>query len=316
MPFGQRLVGLGRHLPYDTCFASRAFPLAFPLIRSMTGYALAAAEHPRGALALELKSVNARFLDLQFRVADELRAQEPQLREAIAARVARGKVDCRLSFAPSAAATQALEPQALESLRRLAEAAQRAFPQAEPLRLADVLRWPGVLAGGALEAEEMRPAVAELARRAVEELCAAREREGAKLAALVAGRVAQMRARLAELRPLVPAANAAYQARLAERLREALGSADDERVRAELAVFAVKTDVEEELQRLAAHLEEVERTLAKGGAAGKRLDFLAQELNREANTLASKAATQKIADGALEVKLLIEQVREQVQNIE
>jgi uncharacterized protein (TIGR00255 family) len=114
----------------------------------------------------------------------------------------------------------------------------------------------------------------------------------------------------------VPAANAAYQARLAERLREALGTADDERLRAELAVFAVKTDVEEELQRLGAHLTEVERVLAAGGAAGKRLDFLAQELNREANTLASKAATREIADCALELKLLVEQVREQVQNIE
>jgi uncharacterized protein (TIGR00255 family) len=179
-----------------------------------------------------------------------------------------------------------------------------------------VLRWPGVLAGSALDAEELRAAVATLAKRVVDELCAARAREGAKLAAIVSGRVADMRARLAGIAPLVPEANAAYQARLAERLREAVGTADDERMRAELAVFAVKTDVQEELQRLAAHVGEVERTLAKGGAAGKRLDFLAQELNREANTLASKAATQRIADGALELKLLIEQIREQVQNIE
>jgi uncharacterized protein (TIGR00255 family) len=179
-----------------------------------------------------------------------------------------------------------------------------------------VLRWPGVLAGSALDAEELRTAVGALARKAVDELCGARAREGAKLAAVIADRVAGMRARLAEIRPLVPEANAAYQARLAERLREAVGTADDERIKAELAVFAVKTDVDEELQRLAAHVEEVDRTLAKGGAAGKRLDFLAQELNREANTLASKAATQKIADSALELKLLIEQIREQVQNIE
>jgi uncharacterized protein (TIGR00255 family) len=282
----------------------------------MTGYALAAAEHPRGALSLELKSVNSRFLDLQFRVAEELRALEPLLREAITARVARGKLDCRLSFAPGAAGVQSLDPAALETLRRVAGEAQRAFPQAGPLRLGDVLRWPGVLAGSALDAEELRAAVAALARRVVDELCTARVREGAKLAAIVAGRVAEMRARLAEIAPLVPVANAAYQARLAERLREAVGTADDERIRAELAVFAVKTDVEEELQRLAAHVDEVERTLAKGGAAGKRLDFLAQELNREANTLASKAATPRIADSALELKLLIEQIREQVQNIE
>ena len=282
----------------------------------MTGYALAAAEHPRGALSLELKSVNSRFLDLQFRVAEELRTLEPLLREAITARVARGKLDCRLSFAPGAAGVQSLDPAALETLRRVAAQAQHAFPQAGPLRLGDVLRWPGVLAGSALDAEELRAAVAALAKRVVEELCTARAREGAKLAAMVAGRVAEMRARVAEIRPLVPEANTAYQARLAERLREAVGTADDERIRAELAVFAVKTDVEEELQRLAAHVDEVDRTLAKGGAAGKRLDFLAQELNREANTLASKAATPRIADCALELKLLVEQIREQVQNIE
>jgi uncharacterized protein (TIGR00255 family) len=282
----------------------------------MTGYALATAEHPRGALSLELKSVNSRFLDLQFRVAEELRALEPLLREAITPRVVRGKLDCRLSFALGAAGLQSLDPAALEALRRVAAEAQRAFPQAGPLRLGDVLRWPGVLAGNAVDAEELRAAVAALARRAVEELCIARAREGAKLAAIVAGRVAEMRARLAEIRPLVPEANAAYQARLAERLREALGTADDERVRAELAVFAVKTDVEEELQRLAAHVDEVDRSLAQDGAAGKRLDFLAQELNREANTLAAKAATQRIADCALELKLLIEQIREQAQNIE
>jgi len=282
----------------------------------MTGYALATAEHPRGALSLELKSVNSRFLDLQFRVAEELRALEPLLRETITARVTRGKLDCRLSFAPGAAGVQALDSVALETLRRIAGEAQRAFPQAGPLRLGDVLRWPGVLAGSAMDAEEPRAAVAALAKRVVDELCAARAREGAKLAAIVSSRAAEMRARLAEVAPLVPQANAAYQARLAERLREAVGTADDERIRAELAVFAVKTDVQEELQRLAAHVDEVERILARGGAAGKRLDFLAQELNREANTLASKAATQRIADCALELKLLIEQIREQVQNIE
>jgi uncharacterized protein (TIGR00255 family) len=211
---------------------------------------------------------------------------------------------------------QSLDPVALETLRRVAGQAQQAFPQAGPLRLGDVLRWPGVLAGSALDAEELRTAVGALARKVVDELCGARAREGAKLAAVIASRVAEMRARLAEIRPLVPEANAAYQARLAERLREAVGTADDERIKAELAVFAVKTDVDEELQRLAAHVEEVDRTLAKGGTAGKRLDFLAQELNREANTLASKAATQRIADSALELKLLIEQIREQVQNIE
>ncbi|MDH4093306.1 MAG: YicC family protein [Betaproteobacteria bacterium] len=282
----------------------------------MTGYALVSAEHPHGALTLELRSVNARFLDVQFRIADELRALEPALREAIAARVARGKVDCRLTLSGRAAGLPSLDPDALEGLRALEREARRAFPDAAPLTASEVLRWPGVLREGALAAGELQARVAALAARAVAELCATRAREGEKLAAVLGARLAEMRARLAGIAPLVPAANEVYQARLAERLREALGSADDERVRAELAVFAVKTDVAEELQRLAAHLDEAARVLATGGAAGKRLDFLAQELNREANTLASKAATREIADGALDLKLAIEQLREQAQNVE
>jgi uncharacterized protein (TIGR00255 family) len=284
----------------------------------MTGYATATAELPRGTLALELRSVNSRYLDIQLRIAEELRAAEPALRELIGARIARGKVDCRISFpaAAAAAAADSLDAAALENLRRLAGEALRAFPQAAPLRLSDVLRWPGVIAEPAQDEAGLRTAALERASRALDELCAARAREGAKLAQNVAARVDEMERRIAEVAPLVPEAVAAFQAKLAQRLRDALGAADDERVRAEIAVFAMKSDVDEELTRLAAHLGEVRRTLAKGGPVGKRLDFLAQELNREANTLASKAAGARIADGALELKLLIEQMREQVQNIE
>ena len=284
----------------------------------MTGYAAASAESPRGRLSLELRSVNARFLDLQFRVAEELRALEPLLREAIVARVARGKVDCRFYFNESAGAqiAQRLDPAALARLRSLSDAAKQAFPEALALRIADVLRWPGVAAAPQVDEETLRGTVAELCRRALDDLVAARSREGAKLAASIAERVAAMRRRVDEVKPLVPQAVAAYQAKLAERLKEALGSADDERIRTEIAVFAGKSDVDEELERLTVHLAEVDRVLKHGGAAGKRLDFIAQELNREANTLASKAASTPIADCALELKLLIEQVREQVQNIE
>lgn len=292
------------------------------MIRSMTGYAAASAQTPRGALALEMRTVNSRFLDLQFRVAEELRGAEPLLRELITARIARGKVDCRLALGGggAAAAARPLNAQALAELKRLAEEAGRAFPEAEPLRLADVLRWPGVLADAPVDEDAIRAAVEGLARRALEELCAAREREGAKLAAIILERVAQMRRRVAEAAPLVPEAIAAWKARVAERLREAQAAVDEERIRAELAVQAARSDVDEELTRLTAHLSEVERVLAEGGArgspVGKRLDFLAQELNREANTLASKAQGLALADCALELKLLIEQVREQVQNIE
>jgi len=286
------------------------------MIQSMTGYAAASEDSQRGALTLELRSVNSRFLDLQFRVAEELRAAEPMLRELIGARLARGKVDCRLAFDKSASQPQQLNIQAIEQLSGLAAAAAKAMPGAAPLRVADVLRWPGVLAEPALDEARTRALLEKLARRALDELRDARAREGAKLATLLLGRTAEMRKRLLEVAPLVPEAVALHRSRLAERLREVLATGAEERIRMEIALFAAKSDVDEELTRLGAHLDEVDRVLAAGGAVGKRLDFLAQELNREANTLASKAAGLKIADCALELKLLIEQIREQVQNIE
>jgi uncharacterized protein (TIGR00255 family) len=287
------------------------------MISSMTGYAAASADTGRGTLGIELRSVNGRFLDLSLRVAEELRALEPMLRETIAARVARGKVDCRVFLIESSAhAPERLDAAAMARLRSLAEEAARAFPGAAPLRIADVLRWPGVVAAAPAAEDQLRPAAERLCGQALDELVAARRREGAKLAAAVAERVASMRRRIDEVAPLVPESIKTYQSRLVEKLREAIGSADDERIRTEVALFAARSDVGEEIDRLRAHLGEVERTLAKGGAAGKRLDFLAQELNREANTLASKAASQALSDCALELKLLVEQIREQVQNIE
>jgi uncharacterized protein (TIGR00255 family) len=301
------------------------------MIHSMTGYAVASAESPRGALHVELRTVNSRFLDLQFRIAEELRASEPALRELITARIARGKVDCRVSLGnPASVQERKFNPQAIGQLQALAGAVLEAFPGAAPLRVADVLRWPGVLAEPEADDEATRAILAALARRALDELCASRGREGARLGAILLDRASEMRQRLAQIAPLVPEAVAAQRSRLADRLREVIDAGVEERIRAEVALFAAKSDVDEELTRLAAHLDEVERILGKGaahaatagpsatagGPIGKRLDFLAQELNREANTLASKAAGLKIADGALELKLLIEQIREQVQNIE
>ena len=284
----------------------------------MTGYAVASADSARGRLALELRSVNARFLDLQFRVAEELRMLEPTLRELIGARLARGKVDCRffLNESGGGRAPQRLNLEAVQRLRELDEQARKAFPEAQPLRIADVLRWPGLIGETTADEDTLRRITVDLCRQALDDLVATRSREGAKLAHGILQRVQAMRARVDEVAPLVPQSVAAYQAKITERLREAIGSADEDRVRAELALFSAKVDVGEELDRLRAHLSEVERTLKQGGAVGKRLDFLAQELNREANTLASKSASQPISDCALELKLLIEQVREQVQNIE
>jgi uncharacterized protein (TIGR00255 family) len=282
----------------------------------MTGYAAATAGTPRGTLSLELRSVNSRFLDLQFRIADELRAYEPMLRELIAARVTRGKIDCRLWLAEQAAQSVAqLNNEMLARLQALADAARKSFPGAAPLAIADILRWPGIVAEPSDE-ESLRSAMGALCRRALDDFVAARSREGAKLAAGIVERVRAMRARVDEVMPLLPQALSAYQEKITERLREAIGSADDERIRTEVALFAARADVAEEIDRLRAHLGETERVLAAGGVVGKRLDFLAQELNREANTLASKAASPAISDCALELKLLVEQIREQVQNIE
>jgi uncharacterized protein (TIGR00255 family) len=288
------------------------------MIQSMTGYAAASADSPRGRLSIELRSVNSRFLDLQFRVVDELRALEPVLRELIAARVVRGKLDCRIYFndAEALGAARSLDRKAVDRLKVLADEARRAFPDAGPLRVADVLRWPGIVSAAPADDERMLELARGICRKALEELVAARAREGAKLTQVIRERIAAMRAHVEAVAPLVPAAVAAYRAKIEERLKEALGSAEDERVRTEVALFTAKVDIDEELDRLRTHFDEVERVLTKGGPAGKRLDFLAQELNREANTFASKAASAPLSDCALELKVLVEQIREQVQNIE
>ena len=286
------------------------------MIQSMTGYAATTAESARGTLSLELRSVNSRFLDVQMRIAEELRALEPMLREKIGERIARGKIECRMFLVEGSAPATELNEAALGQLKTLAAKAKKAFPKGEALRIADVLRWPGVVSSPAADERELRPIAEKLCRKALEEFVAARAREGAKLAAAIAERIAAMRSRVEAIAPLMPQSVAAYKEKLTARLREALDSADDERVRAEVAVFAQKADVDEELTRLRAHLAEVERVLKQGGAVGKRLDFLAQELNREANTVASKSVSQAISEAALELKLLVEQMREQVQNLE
>ncbi len=288
------------------------------MISSMTGYASLTRELYRVSLAAELKSVNGRFLDIQFRLADELRSTEPRLRELIAARVNRGKVECRMAILPlaDAAPRLAVSETLVAALGAAAARIRAAIPDSQPLRAADVLRWPGVLSEDAPAAASLDDAAVALLTDVLKEFAATREREGGKLKAMLLERADRMQAMLVQLQPRLPEAIAAYQEKLAARLREALGGSDDERVRQEIALYGVKIDVTEELNRLGAHLQEVRRVLATGGASGKRLDFLAQELNREANTLGSKMVSKELSDASLEFKLLIEQMREQVQNIE
>lgn len=288
------------------------------MIHSMTGYAAAAREFPFGALNVELRSVNHRYLDIQFRLPDDLRAIEPALREILQMHIRRGKVECRVSFSVTPGSIKAfrLNEGLMLQLEEVELKVRTTLAGAGQLSAADVLRWPGVLIAEPLPIDELNAACRVLLTSALREFNAARGREGGKLNALLLERAAGMERRIAEITPRLPQVVAAFQERLATRLREALGGAEDERVRQEVAVFAAKIDVDEELSRLTAHVAELKRILAAGGAVGKQLDFLMQELNREANTLSSKSVDLSVTQAALDLKLLVEQMREQVQNIE
>ena len=288
------------------------------MIHSMTGYAAATRELAWGSVSAELRSVNHRYLDVSFRMPDELRASEPALRELIAGAVHRGKIECRIAYALRGGAQPGagLDAALLAQLAALGAQARAALPDARPLGIADILRWPGMLGTETLPVEELRNTAAELTGEILRDFTAARRREGEKLASIILDRAAEMQARIAEVQPRLPEIITAFRERLNIRLEEALVSADDERVRQEIALFINKIDVDEELSRLATHLAELRRILDKGGAAGKRLDFLMQELNREANTLGSKSADLTVTRVAMDLKLLIEQMREQIQNIE
>jgi len=287
-------------------------------IHSMTGYAALERDLGTARLTLELKSVNGRFLDLNFRCAEELRFLEMPLREKLAVAIGRGKLDCRLYLQPNSGAAPQLAPNfaLVEQLGSLETQVRAVLLTAEPLSVADVLRWPGVLAAESITPERLQAECFALFDAVLAEFLASRAREGARLGDVLRERTTRMRAEVAKVEPMVPAAIADYTERLATKLREAVANLDEDRIRQEIGVFATKIDVAEELARLVSHLTEIERVLDKGGAVGKRLDFLTQELNREANTLASKSVSAAVTAIALELKLLIEQVREQVQNLE
>jgi uncharacterized protein (TIGR00255 family) len=288
------------------------------MIYSMTGYAARTRDFERGTLHLELKSVNSRYLDFHFRIGEELRALEMPLRELLTGRLSRGKVECRLSYNAAAARADQLviNSDLLATLEGLDARVRAAMPQANPLSVNEILRWPGIFGEQAVDFAALSAAVLELAREALDDFTATRGREGDKLAAMILERVARMREIVKAVAPRIPEAQALFTEKLKQRLLDALNSVSDERVLQEVAVFATRIDVAEELSRLVTHLDEVERVIKHGGACGKRLDFLMQELNREANTLGSKSAVTEVSQASMELKLLIEQMREQIQNLE
>ncbi|PLZ00383.1 YicC family protein [Burkholderia sp. WAC0059] len=307
------------------------------MIYSMTGYAsatreLAAASGTGGvSVSVELRTVNSRFLDLNFRMPEDVRACEPTLREMLMTRLSRGKVDIRINLQRSeqTANAGALNREALSQLATFERAVLNAFPEAGRLGAGEILRWPGVLAESSIAPETLRDAVLDCGRQALAELIDVRAREGAQLANVLLANVAEMETIVAKITPLVPELIVRHQQKIVERLEEALGivvpegsaggvSREEiaERIRQEVTMYGIRIDVAEELARLTAHLGETRHVIEKGGKVGKRLDFMMQELNREANTLGSKAAARELADASMTLKLLIEQMREQVQNLE
>ena len=288
------------------------------MICSMTGYAVKTRDLPRGTLQLELKSVNSRYLDFHFRIGEDLRANEMPLRELLASRLTRGKVECRLSFNAAALRGEQLELNDVlfGSLKALDARVRAEMPDASPLSVGEVLRWPGMFGDQSVDYAALTPEILALAREALDDFTATRGREGEKLAAMIVDRVNAMRDIVRRVAPRIPEAQALFTDKLRQRLTEALGNASDDRILQEVAVFATRIDVAEELTRLNTHLDEVERILKQGGACGKRLDFLMQELNREANTLGSKSTMTEVSQASMDLKLLIEQMREQIQNLE
>ena len=308
------------------------------MISSMTGYGSASRQVSLGAgvvadLQVECRAVNSRFLDLGFRLPDECRGAEPALRELVTQSLSRGKVEFRAAWRinnsggaakANPQALGALNQDRLEALKILQAKAQETFTNARELSISDVLRWPGVVSEPRGEEEGWIAATVEAGKAALAVLMDSRNAEGKALVGVLTSITGKMRAIVKTIEPKVPEYVAQYQAKLTERLSEALlaqeqaksGTELMERIRQEVVLYAVRIDVAEEFARLKTHLQAVDNALAGKGPVGKRLDFLMQELNREANTLSSKSVSVECTQAALELKLLIEQMREQVQNLE
>jgi uncharacterized protein (TIGR00255 family) len=288
------------------------------MIRSMTAFARAEANTDLGALAWELRSVNHRYLEVSLRLPEELRGLEPAVRERVGRALGRGKVDCSLRYRPAADthAPLRLDPEVVEQVGRACAEISAQLGQIQPLNPLELLRWPGVQQDTERDLTPLAEAAGVLLDQALAELRATREREGAQIQELLTSRCAAMETLVKEERARLPGVRARIRDKLAARLAELQAQVDQDRLEQELVFLAQKMDVDEELDRLEGHIAEVRRVLERPEPVGRRLDFLMQEFNREANTLGSKSADADTTRTAVELKVLIEQMREQVQNVE
>ena len=289
-----------------------------PMIASMTGFARREATGPWGTLVCELRSVNHRFLECSFRLPDEVRATEPELRQIATRELRRGKVDCSVSFRTTHGAEMALDVDATALERVLARVREvaAALPGNHTVNVMDVLRWPGVVREDNTGSDEVVAAGRALFSETVADLVAARGREGVRLRELIEQRCTNLEGFVAQVRTRLPEVQTRVRERLNERLADLKAQVDQDRLEQELALLLQRLDVDEELDRLTGHIAEIRRITAATEPAGRRLDFLMQELNREANTLSSKSQDLETTRAAVEMKVTIEQMREQVQNIE
>jgi len=288
------------------------------MIASMTGFARREFAGPFGTLVCEIRSVNHRFLDATLRLPDSCRALEPELRQALARELRRGKVDCTLQqrSLPAGAARLEIDQEALERLLARVNELSAVIPGRSQVDLIELLRFPGILREDSADTETLMQTVRSLFGETLSELARARAREGERLGTLISQRCAALAGMVGAVRARLPEVRARIRQRFEERLRELGAQVDQDRVEQEILLMLQRFDVAEELDRLDGHLVETARTLAGDEPAGRRLDFLMQEFNREANTLSSKSQDLETTRTAVEMKVLIEQMREQVQNIE
>jgi uncharacterized protein (TIGR00255 family) len=284
----------------------------------MTGFARHTAESETGVLTCELRAVNHRYFDVQFRLPEELRPRETDLRQLVGSAVRRGKIDCTLHHrrAPGKQAEFALNQTLVEQLSRRAQELAATFPNLGSLNAIDVLRWPGVIEEAEIDTEPLFDEATATIRVALASLAAMRRSEGERIAEMIDSRCREVLVIAATVRARMPEVLAAARAKQKERLDKLAVDADPARLETEIALVAQKLDVDEELDRLESHISEIRLALASEDAVGRRLDFLMQELNREANTLGSKSADTATTRAAVELKVLIEQMREQIQNVE
>lgn len=288
------------------------------MVRSMTAFARQTAENELGTLTWELKSVNHRFSEVSLRLPEEIRPLEPKIRDLISSVVNRGKIDANLRYQPPTLQQNGfnLDDALIQALSQAAERVNNQVKNSNPLSIMDIIKWPGVMQTPQVDAEQLSSAVLGLLDLALKELMETREREGEKLKQALQERLTAMEGHVATVKTRIPVANEALRQRMREKLEEWKADLDEGRLEQEVVFLLNKSDVDEEMDRLQAHIEEVSRVLSENKPIGRRLDFLMQELNREANTLSSKSPDTEMTRSSIELKVLIEQMREQVQNIE